>query len=76
MRVDELYPGDVIQVPHGRKATFIVATQHPVWAHLRLVIWRMDDGEVMFDALHNAQDVGERVDGGVEQLRKAIGIGS
>lgn len=53
-------PGDVV-VLSGMRGTHIVHTQHPIWPQLELVIWRLDDGSISFDALDPRQDVGELV---------------
>lgn len=52
-----LVPGDIVATD-DRSGTFITATQHPLWPHLQLVIWRMDDGSWSHDALSAHQDVG------------------
>jgi hypothetical protein len=56
-RVDELIPGDRIQVL-GRTSTYVGRLSHPIWKHLQLVIWRMDDGTWSHDALDIRQEVG------------------
>jgi hypothetical protein len=58
--VAELLPGDVVHIDTA-SATFIAETQHPLWPHLRLVIWRMADGGWSHDALDIRQDVGQAV---------------
>jgi hypothetical protein len=60
VRVGSLWPGDVIEML-GRRACFIAQTDHPLWPHLRLVVWRMDDGSWSHDALSVWQDVGRAV---------------
>lgn len=60
MRVDELAPGDVIEMV-GRRACYIAQTEHPLWPHLRFVVWRMGDGWWSHDALSASQDVGRAV---------------
>lgn len=42
-------------------AIFVAQTEHPIWPHLRLVIWKMSDGSWSHDALSAGQDVGEPV---------------
>src|SRR5690554_7124055 len=56
--VAELLPGDLV-TNAGQSATFITHTAHPLWPHLRLVIWRMADGTWYHDALDARQQVGE-----------------
>jgi hypothetical protein len=51
-------PGQIVEVG-GRSATFVGAMPHPIWPVLRLVIWKMDDGEWSHDALDSRQWVGE-----------------
>lgn len=53
-----LVPGDIVE-HDGRAATFITSTQHPLWPHLQMVIWRLADGSWSHDALSHAQDVGQ-----------------
>lgn len=56
-RIDELTPGDLVR--HiGMSATFIARTAHPIWPHLQLVIWRLEDGSWSHDALDAGQEVG------------------
>lgn len=57
-RVSELSPGNVVE-NFGRSAVFVAQTEHPIWPHLRLVIWKMDDGSWSHDALDARQDVGQ-----------------
>lgn len=57
-RVIDLQPGDHV-TNGGESAVFIVRTQHPVWAVLQLVVWRLQDGTASFDALSPDQEVGE-----------------
>lgn len=40
--VAELIPGDLV-TGGGASAVFVAATAHPIWPHLRLVIWRLYD---------------------------------
>jgi hypothetical protein len=57
--VQELRPGDVVEGPLGMGlATFIGAMPHPLYGGLQLVIWRMANGSVSFDALSPYQYVG------------------
>lgn len=59
-RVEELLPGDVIENA-GTRAMYIAQGPHPAWRNLRLVIWRMQDGNWSFDALSPGQYVGQYV---------------
>jgi hypothetical protein len=85
--VRELLPGDL--VTNGpMSATFIAATQHPIWPDLALVIWRMlgdelsvdERGWVMSPWSHDAlawdQHVGEAAaatrEDRMRRLRKAL----
>lgn len=64
--VVELQPGDVVTLltPKGLcSSTFITSTTHPIWPHLRLVVWRTDPrlmlpGNWSHDALDPRQVVG------------------
>jgi hypothetical protein len=58
VKVRDLVPGD--KVTNGSvTATFVQQAEHPIWTHLRLVIWRMPDGSWSHDALDPMQVVGE-----------------
>lgn len=58
----ELQPGDLVNLgPHS--ATFVAQTSHPIWPHLRFVIWRVPEslglpGNWSHDALDPRQVVG------------------
>lgn len=60
--VMDLQPGDLVN--HGaHSATFVAQTSHPIWPHLRLVIWRVPEslglpGNWSHDALDRRQVVG------------------
>lgn len=56
--ISELLPGDVVAIDTA-SATFIAHTQHPLWPHLQLVVWRMADDTWSHDALDIRQDVGQ-----------------
>lgn len=61
VRIFELFPGDIVtrHAPEREvKAAFIGRTRHPLWPHLDLVIWRLDDGSWSLDALLARQEVG------------------
>lgn len=58
INVESLTPGDRVHLA-GMSAVFVVRTQHPLWPHLALVVWRLDTGEWSHDALDFRQDVGE-----------------
>lgn len=78
----DLRPGDKVEVVGMESPVFIgVISPHPMshynasFKHLWLVIWRMDNGEVSFDALSPMQNVGklsESATPGV--LTRALGI--
>ena len=75
--VRDLKPGDVVDGPGGLfTATFIAATEHPIYAGMRLVTWRMPDGSVSLDALSPFQHVGDarEVDASTREaaLRRAL----
>jgi hypothetical protein len=59
--VAELRPGDVVEQAgqEGLPATFIIRTEHPIWPKLSLVVWKLWDGSWSFDALSDAQEVGQ-----------------
>lgn len=62
----ELQPGDLVTLPSPNgyvSSTFVAQTAHPIWPHLRLVIWRTDPklglpGDWSHDALDPHQVVG------------------
>lgn len=64
--VMDLQPGDLVTLPgpHGLiSSTFVAQTAHPIWPHLRLVVWRTDPelrlpGDWSHDALDPRQVVG------------------
>lgn len=70
--VQNLIPGDVVLNPIGDKATFIARTEHPLFAGLQLVVWRMKDGSWSHDALSERQDVGEVERSTPDQRRDAL----
>jgi hypothetical protein len=55
--VEELLPGDLVTIG-GRRAVFITWCLHPVWEHLRLVIWRLDDGGIRLATMRSGDEVG------------------
>lgn len=62
MIVIELRPGDKVEDPWSRtRHTFVAQCPHPLYAGLRLVIWRLSDGTWSHDALSAQQDVGEPI---------------
>lgn len=63
--VAELAPGDRVTLG-GMSATYVQQAPHPLWPHLRLVLWHMDDGSWSHDALAAAQEVGDLVPSGYE----------
>lgn len=58
--VAELQPGMVI-AHTGRTATVITTCPHPLYQGFTLVVWRLSDGTVSFDALSPRQEVGDEV---------------
>lgn len=57
--VAELIPGDLVTDDLGSfSATFVARTQHPIWPHLQLVVWRLEDTAWSHDALSSRQHVG------------------
>lgn len=76
IRVCDLIGGDVVDSGIGRSATFIGRSDHPRYHGLALVVWRLDDGSVSFDALDYRQVVGELAssrDGWDARLTQALG---
>jgi len=57
MRVRELVPGMQFQDPAGGVNTFMAQIHHPYYTTMELVIWRMEDGDVSFDALMAQQEL-------------------
>lgn len=55
--VAQLVPGDQVLGLEG-PVTFVQQAEHPLWPHLRLVIWKMPDGSWSHDALDARQEVG------------------
>lgn len=75
-RVRDLQPGDEVRNA-GLSAVFVVATQHPIWPSLQLVVWRMPDGNGWsHDALDARQEIGDVTPSTLEErmarLRKAL----
>lgn len=61
-KVSELHPGDIVEGQAGlpvESATFIASTDHPVWPHLKLVVWILDNGSVSLGAVDPSQEIGE-----------------
>lgn len=56
--VAELVPGDLVSLGF-EEAVFVAQTEHPLYAPLRLVVWRLSDGRWSHDALDARQHVGE-----------------
>lgn len=64
-RVRDLIPGDLVTLPAtGDSAVFLCQTKHPIWPHLQLVIWWVNEGMMnaeafwSFDALLADQEIG------------------
>lgn len=70
-QVSELLPGDLVSQA-GMSAVFVTHCQHPIWPHLRMVIWRLDDGSWSHDALRADQDVGAITDATSEERRDRL----
>jgi hypothetical protein len=66
--VECLLPGDLIG-KGGQKGLYLGQGIHPVWPQLKLVIWRLEDGSLSFDALSRMQDVGEYIPPCTRQAR-------
>lgn len=63
VRVVDLRPGDVVRdFMDALGSIFVVATPHPVYPTLQLVVWRLADGTWSHDALDARQVVGNRDD--------------
>ncbi|MGH9151338.1 MAG: hypothetical protein ACRD03_02805 [Acidimicrobiales bacterium] len=66
--VADLQPGDRLTMlspftPGGEQSsTFVQRCQHPIWTSLQLVIWRMDDGTWLHDALDARQGLPGTID--------------
>lgn len=57
--VGDLLPGDLVTLSvTDLSAVFIARTEHPLWPHLQLVIWKMSDGSWSHDALFAQQEIG------------------
>lgn len=70
-RVCELLPGDLVSQA-GMSAVFVTHCPHPLYAGLRMVIWRMGDGSWSHDALDAGQDVGVVTDATPEERRDRL----
>lgn len=71
--VKDLIPGDVVFGPLGVvSATFVSATEHPIYGGMQLVTWRMSDGEWSHDALRPDQYVGEAEPADAEAREAAL----
>ena len=72
--VEELTPGDRVALD-GISAVFVAQTDHPLYAGMRLVIWKLDrDATWSHDALSAFQSIGDIVPGEDRQanLRAAL----
>jgi hypothetical protein len=59
-KVYDLQPGDLVRVPGIEvQGVFITRAEHPTYLGLELVIWKMSNGKMSFDALYANQDIGE-----------------
>jgi hypothetical protein len=58
--VNELEPGDKVTLPGGNiSGVFIARASHPHYPGLKLVVWRLSDRTMSYDALLGEQEVGE-----------------
>ena len=57
-RVIDLIPGDLVTLGSD-SAVFITRCEHPLYASVDLVVWRLAGGAVSLDALSPHQEVGE-----------------
>ena len=58
-RVVDLLPGDLVTVPGSNiGGIFIARAPNPRYPGLQLVIWKLSDGKMSFDALYMSQDIG------------------
>lgn len=78
MRVIDLRPGDVVTEGNSKATIIMIAERHPIYPSMCLVIWRLDNGTVSFDALSPLQELGELVpvtaDERNSNLLEALGI--
>ncbi len=72
-RVRDLIPGDRVAVG-PTSGIYITRAAHPRYVGLQLVVWRMDSGELSYDALSEAQEVGDVLIGEdrMANLREAL----
>lgn len=75
--VGDLSPGDLVTLSvTDLSAVFIARTEHPLWPHLQLVIWKMPDGSWSHDALFAHQEIGTITPSAPEErtarLRRAL----
>ncbi len=74
--VYELLPGDEVTLPGFPPAVFIDKTVHPLWRHMMLVIWQLDDGSWSLDTLAIGQEIGQVTPSDLasrtERLRRAL----
>lgn len=68
-RVIDLVPGCRVALDESDGAIYVAQTVHPLWPHLQLVIWKLDDGTWSHDALSPVQHVGEIEPFTAEQLK-------
>jgi hypothetical protein len=58
--VNDLEPGDKVTLPGGEiSGVFIARQAHPHYQGLMLVVWRLSDRSMSYDALRGEQEVGE-----------------
>lgn len=83
MRVRELVPGMVFRGIAGpmrtMQGTVICTTAHPIFPGFTLVVWKMSDGSMSFDALSPMQElptewIGQNREQMDEAWKKAVGL--
>lgn len=75
MKVYALYPGVQMKDPMGEVHTFIAKCPHPYYDGLELVIWRLANGELSFDALRPQQElIGEVIPGSREAWKQNVKV--
>lgn len=58
--VGDLRSGDLVYLPGADiSGVFIAQAGHPDHRGLQLVIWKLSDGTISFDALHFMQEIGQ-----------------
>jgi hypothetical protein len=78
MRVRELLPGMVHKLG-DRTGTVICVTSHPIWSKFFLIVWKLSDDTMSFDALLPQQElpsewIGQTPTQMQEAWKQAIGL--